>query len=161
MPTKIYWIHHFDNGARIGIMPRPRGGDWLEDEIIYFKNQKVNLLVSLLEAEEIRELKLKEEEAMCIKHRISFLHFPIKDRSIPSNANEFIMLLSKRVNEGASIIIHCRMGIGRSSIIAGSILLLNGYKADEIFDLISDVRGLKVPDTEEQKEWLRTKAKFL
>lgn len=155
MPTNIYWIHSFENNARLGIMPRPRGGDWLEDEIIFFKRQKVNALVSLLEADEIKELALKSEEAYCLKHGITFLHFPIKDRSIPTNVNAFIQKVLQRIKEGESIVIHCRMGIGRSSIIAGAVLLAVGYKADELLVHISKVRGLNVPDTEEQVNWLR------
>lgn len=155
MPTKIYWIHSFENNARIGIMPRPRGGDWLEDEIIHLKRQKVTVLVSLLESEEIRELELRNEEAICVKHEIKFLHFLIKDRSIPVNANEFIRTLLGRISEGANIIIHCRMGIGRSSIMVGAVLVSKMYKADAILSHISELRGLKVPDTEEQVNWLR------
>lgn len=34
MAAKIYWIHTFNNLTRLGIMARPRGGDWLDDEII-------------------------------------------------------------------------------------------------------------------------------
>jgi hypothetical protein len=47
------------------------------------------------------------------------------------------------------------MGIGRSSIIAGSILLLKGEAPNAIIQEISSIRGLKVPDTEEQITWLR------
>ena len=32
MPVKIHWLHEFSNFAKIGIMARPRGADWLEDE---------------------------------------------------------------------------------------------------------------------------------
>ncbi|RFS21432.1 protein tyrosine phosphatase [Chitinophaga silvatica] len=155
MPTKIYWLHNANNGARIGIMPRPRGSDWLEEEIIHLKKQKVTHLVSLLEKEEIRELELSHEEAYCSKHAITFLHFPIKDRSIPIHPKEFIKRLSANFCEGATIAIHCRMGIGRSSIIAGSLLLMNDYKVEDVFDYISRKRGLKVPDTEEQIKWLK------
>jgi protein-tyrosine phosphatase len=159
MPTKIYWIHQFDNGARIGIMPRPRGGDWLEDEIIHFKRQYVTLLVSLLEREEIIELELQEEGVMCVKHRIEFMHFPIKDRSIPLAADKFIQELSNKIDAGVSIVIHCRMGIGRSSIIAGSVLLLKGYKTIQILENISIARSMNVPDTEEQIVWLKKREK--
>jgi hypothetical protein len=41
MYTKIYWIHDFANGAKLGIMPRPRGDDWLEEEIVKLKKLKV------------------------------------------------------------------------------------------------------------------------
>jgi protein-tyrosine phosphatase len=154
MPTKIYWIQHFDNGGSIGIMPRPRGGDWLEDEMKHFKRAHVSLLVSLLESEEIRELELQAEALKCAQYGIAFLHFPIRDRSIPLAANTFIKELSQRINDGEKVVIHCRMGIGRASIIAGSLLLLRGYKTAQILEKISAARGLKVPDTEEQVLWL-------
>lgn len=140
-------------------MPRPRGEDWLEDEIIHFKRQEVTILVSLLEQEEIQELGLQEEGALCALHGIKFIHFPIKDRSVPSYADELIQMLSDKINAGAAVVIHCRMGIGRSSIIAGSVLLLNGHKVDEILNNISAVRSLKVPDTDEQIAWLRNRDK--
>jgi len=57
--------------------------------------------------------------------------------------------------EGASIVIHCRMGIGRSSIIAGAVLLQQGRKADDILQHISKTRGVRVPDTDEQVKWLK------
>ena len=66
MRTKIYWLHTFENAAKIGIMARPRGNDWLEDEIIHLKNQNVNVLVSLLERSEIEELNLVLNSAVTI-----------------------------------------------------------------------------------------------
>jgi len=47
-------------------------------------------------------------------------------------------------------VIHCRMGIGRSSILAGALLLTKDKKAIEVLKHISTVRGLTVPDTKEQ-----------
>ena len=48
MQVRIYWIDDFESG-RLGIMPRPRGGDWLEDEIRSLKVSGVDAVVSLLE----------------------------------------------------------------------------------------------------------------
>jgi len=56
MYTKLYWLHKFDNNARLAIMARPRGGEWLEDEIIQFQKQHIGAIVSLLEPSEISEL---------------------------------------------------------------------------------------------------------
>jgi protein-tyrosine phosphatase len=53
------------------------------------------------------------------------------------------------------MVIHCRMGIGRSTIIAGCLLLKPGYKTNEVFAQISKIRGMRVPDTEEQIAWLK------
>jgi protein-tyrosine phosphatase len=162
MFTKIYWIHQLDNAARLGIMARPRGGDWLADEIANLKKQKVGVLVSLLEKEEINELGLRDEEVLCKTNSIEFLNFPIVDRDVPK-ANDktdwFINYLTDSLQAGASIVIHCRMGIGRSSIIAAAILSQFGQGAGNIINEISRIRGLKVPDTAEQLQWLKARSK--
>jgi protein-tyrosine phosphatase len=160
MLVKIYWIETFTNAARLGIMARPRGNDWLNDEIASLKKQNVNHLVSLLESTEIEELGLRQEKNICASYGIAFSNFPIPDRSVPNDdgkINAFINLMSSKIEEGCSVVIHCRMGIGRSSIIAGSILLEKGNQLNvkEIIDRISTVRGLKVPDTEDQILWLK------
>ncbi len=161
MSTKIYWIHTFDNSARIGIMARPCGNDWLEEEIVSLKNNKVEILVSLLERDEIYDLKLEHEAELCRIQNIDFINFPIPDRDIPKQDNkieQFINFLNGKLNSGLSVVIHCRMGIGRSSIIAAAVLL--NYKklsAGDIMLNISKIRGVKVPDTEKQLEWLKAR----
>lgn len=158
MFTKIYWIQQFDNSARLGIMARPRGGEWLEGEIANLKKQNVGLVVSLLEETEIAELELEKEEDFCKKHAVLFINFPIVDRDTPQKDHEvdkLIQDLATKIDEGLSIVIHCRMGIGRSSIISASILLLRGLKTDTILRHISQVRGIKVPDTAQQVAWLK------
>ncbi len=162
MPTNIYWIHKFDNSARIGIMARPRGDDWLADEIIHLKNNEVGVLVSLLEREEIYDLELDNEEQLCRLKNITYINFPISDRDIPKqngDTDKLIDTLTKQIDDGNSVVVHCRMGIGRSSIIAAAVLLKYKLKAKDIIETISAIRGLKVPDTARQLEWLTTREK--
>jgi protein-tyrosine phosphatase len=158
MFTRIHWLHESDSPGRLGIMARPRGNEWLEEEIWHFKKQQISLITSLLEADEIDELGLQQQPALCFKHNIEFVNFPIKDRGIPKQGdkiNDLINLLVTKITTKQNVIIHCRMGIGRSSIIAGCVLLKIGYKADDLIRHISNVRGLKFPDTKEQVEWLK------
>ena len=160
MPTKIYWLHKFDNSAKIGIMARPRGDNWLEDEIKHLKNSSVNVLVSLLERSEIYELDLDHEEELCLSKNIEYLNLPIPDRDIPGQGDKVDQLIDKliqKLNAGLSIVIHCRMGIGRSSIIAAAVLMTYGFKSHDIIKNISIVRGLKVPDTDKQIAWLKAR----
>jgi protein-tyrosine phosphatase len=157
MPTNIYWIHKFDNSARIGIMARPRGEDWLEGEINHLKNNEVGVLVSLLERDEIYDLKLENEKQFCKAKNIIYINFPIPDRGIPkqnADTDKLIDTPIKEIDQEHSVVIHCRMGIGRSSIIAASVLLKYKLKAKEIIENISSIRGLKVPDTDKQLSWL-------
>ena len=158
MPMKIYWLHEFSSSARLGIMARPKGGDWLEDEIFSLQKQNVQVVVSLLEQDEIAELGLRKQAELYKKHNIEYLNFPIPDRGIPKEDNpfrNFITRLKEIIAAGSNTVIHCRMGIGRSSIIAGFLLLKPGYKANDIISHISKIRGLRVPDTDEQIAWLK------
>lgn len=158
MISKIYWINHEGIGQnRIGTMARPRGNDWLDDEIKWLKHRGVDCLVSLLEKHEEWELDLSKESEVCINWGIEFINFPIEDVKTPKNRNEFIQLaheLSCRIKAQKTVVIHCRMGIGRSSMLASAILIHLGFTGEYAFELISKQRKLKVPDTEEQKEWI-------
>lgn len=160
MPTKIHWIHIFENKAKLGIMARPRGGDWLEDEIGHLKTSEVGTLVSLLERDEVHELMLAKEDQVCAAQNIQFICFPIRDRDIPANKKDVDTLVEKLaqlIEVGVNVVIHCRMGIGRSSIIAGAVLVKYKLTSKHILEHISLVRGLKVPDTEQQVLWLKSR----
>ena len=50
--------------------------------------------------------------------------------------------------------IHCRAGIGRSSLLAAAVLRVEGRTADEAWQRITEARGLPVPDTDEQRDFL-------
>ncbi|PZR23108.1 MAG: tyrosine protein phosphatase [Citrobacter freundii] len=156
MPNRIYWIGEF-SGSKIGIMARPRGNEWLVHEIDHFKKQNVNVIVSLLENDEIIELGLEKEPELCTQAGIIFLHFPVKDRSVPDSfhrTSQFILSTADLLSSGLNLVFHCRMGIGRSSIMAAALLIKKGEKVDRIIPCISAIRGLKVPDTVEQVSWL-------
>lgn len=156
MQVKIHWISGVECG-RLGIMPRPRGGDWLEDEIQSLKASGVEAVVSLLERQEIIELNIAKEQVLCEANGISYLSFPIPDRNVPASKIEalnFARSLSNYVREGKSVVIHCRQGIGRSALIAACVLALGDLSVDEAFQKIEDARGCSVPDTPEQRAWV-------
>ncbi len=64
MRPKIHWID-LPAGARLAIMPRPRAGDWLDDEIAGWRAEGIGVIVSLLEAGEVRKLGLHREAGLC------------------------------------------------------------------------------------------------
>jgi protein-tyrosine phosphatase len=156
MQVKIYWIYELQLG-RIGIMPRPRGGDWLEDEMISLRESNVDAVVSLLETPEVLEFELEQEEKFCQKHGIAFYSFSIPDRNTPSSltaAKKFVRQLVNLLSQGKSLVIHCRQGIGRSSMMAACALVMNGLSIVDAFEKIEFARGCQVPDTQEQRDWI-------
>ena len=144
--------------ARLAIMPRPRGGEDLRNEIAALRKDGIDVLVSLLESHEVRELELKDEAMLCAEYGISFLSHPIKDRGTPHSKSEFANLIATLLNEiraGKSVAIHCRAGIGRTGITAACLLHGLGLPVNEIFPKLSESRGVPVPDTEEQSKWVQ------
>lgn len=158
MISTIYWINEKKLPKEcIGIMPRPRGNDWLIDEIKALKNQKIDYLISLLEFSEVLELGLEEEKNICQQLNITYLNFPIKDVRVPDCEDKFIALtetLANYIRNNKKVVIHCRMGIGRSSMLAAAIMLLFGYKGNGVFKIIEHHRKLAVPDTNAQRDWI-------
>ena len=59
------------------------------------------------------------------------------------------------------VAVRCRQGIGRSAVIVGSVLVAAGADPTTAFNAIKESRGLGVPETEEQNQWLRDFAAWL
>lgn len=157
MKPEIYWIPI--SVGRLAIMARPRAGEWLRDEIESWRKVGVEGVVSLLEASEVRELELGDEKSCCEASGIGYVSFPIRDRGVPTSipiTRALIDGLVAKLETGSSIAIHCRAGIGRSSLIAACVLQRLGVKPVEAFERISRARGIRVPDTAEQREWVST-----
>jgi len=156
MKSDIRWISKKFPG-RLGIMPHPRGDEWLEDEVTAWQADGVNLVVSLLMPDEVSELGLLNEGGHCQEKGIGFVSFPVLDRSVPPLNDRTIRVMRgvhREVQKGENIAVHCRMGIGRSGLMLASILALQGHPPEWSFPLISAARGVQVPDTKEQIEWV-------
>ena len=151
-----YWIR--TEIGRIAIMPRPRGGDWLADDIGFLQRSGAGVIVSALTLGEVAELALAEEQSCCAARGLIFYSFPIDDRSVPvslSKFNEFLGSLNSELQKGSAIAIHCRAGIGRSSLIAACLLIKQGILAEDALRLVEEARGAPVPDTPEQRDWIK------
>lgn len=154
LPT-TYKVKDIEGGA-LSVMAKPVSGEWIEDEFVGFARLGIDKIVCLLEDLEQQEVGLASEEALCIKNSIEYISFPIPDRGLP-NTDQAITLVEQLLSEiraGKHIAIHCRAGIGRTGIIAGAVLVKSGLTAQDALALITEARGVQVPDTEEQENWL-------
>lgn len=116
MKHDLFWIPGPWKG-RLAVSTRPRGGDWLEDEIAGWRSAGLDVIVSLLEQDEAEQLGLENEGALAKSKELEFLSFPIPDRGVPSSTTEavrFLRELNCALARGKNAAIHCRQGIGRS-----------------------------------------------
>jgi protein-tyrosine phosphatase len=156
MRAELYPIAECPAG-RLAIMPRPRAGDWLEDEVTSWREQGLNLVVSVLEDREIAELGLDEEPERCASAGLRFLRFPIPDRDVPTSGVAVHQLVSALIEElkgGQGVGIHCRIGVGRSAVLAVCVLAALGVSAESAWAAVAKARGISVPDTPAQREWV-------
>lgn len=158
MIAELYPIRDCPVG-RLAIMPRPRAGDWLEDEAASWRRQQIDTAVSLLEDDEIAELGLSEEAAACVKAGLRFVRLPVPDRGVPASelaVSALIAILIDELRQSRGIAIHCRIGVGRSASLAVCVLVTLGIPIDSAWSMVEQSRGLSVPDTPTQKEWVTT-----
>jgi protein tyrosine/serine phosphatase len=156
MKPNIYWIPGPWAG-KLAILARPRGGDWLTDEVEGWREADVQVIVSLLSEEETRELGLADEAQVVEANGLNFISFTINDYDVPSSegaVRQLVNHLEELLAQGQNVGIHCRAGVGRSSLVAACLFVDQGEDTEISFQRIGTARGLTVPDTVAQREWV-------
>jgi len=143
--------------GRLAIASRPRGGDWLTDELGNWKRAGIGTVLSLLTPEEELELGLGAEGGEVARQGIEFRSLPIADRRIPTSETSFTRVLEeldRNLESGKNVLVHCRQGIGRSGLVAACLLIAKGLSPGAAVTAVSEARGTAIPETEEQREWI-------
>jgi protein-tyrosine phosphatase len=156
MIPDLFWIGGPWRG-RLAIANRPRGGDWLKDELNGLRRAGVDVVVSLLETNEADQLDLVNEGRAAEANGIRFISFPIPDRGIPASMPSTISLMADvagALEKGQNVAVHCRQGIGRSGLIAAGVLTIAGSSPADAIQAVSSARGLSIPETPDQRQWV-------
>jgi protein-tyrosine phosphatase len=152
----IYWVSTISVG-RLGTMARPRGGEWLAGDLAALRGAGVDTLATLLTDAERDELELAQLPSSCQSCGLEWVALPIPDFDVPPlnrATAAFVAGIAERLRGGRQVVVHCRQGIGRSSLIAASALAMLGIAPSQAFMQIRAARGRPVPDTEAQRAWV-------
>jgi protein-tyrosine phosphatase len=152
----IFWISG-NPSAALAIVLCPPGGRGLCDELLTMKIRGIEILVSLLEPEEAHLLGLLEEGRFAEQIGLHFLSYPIPDTHLPQDRASFRTFagrLANRLRAGEAVGVHCRGSIGRSAVTAACALIHLGWTPHAALAAITAARGLTVPDTQEQEDWI-------
>jgi len=152
---QIYTIRH-DFPGQLSTMAKPAGGPQLPDDLTSLRTCGVDVLVSALTEGEQIELTLLNEPDVAKVAGLEFHSVPIGDFGVPDRdtVRPTLELLLAKLHDGHHVVTHCWAGIGRSSLLAASLLVLDGRPPDEAWALISEARGLTVPETDHQRRWV-------
>jgi protein-tyrosine phosphatase len=156
MRAELYAITDCPSGL-LAIMPRPRASDWLEEEAQSWRQQGLDIVVSLLEDSEVDELGLADEAKICAQVGLRFVRFPVPDRGVPAPepaVSELVTVLVTELRAGRGVGIHCRIGVGRSACLAVCVLAALGVALEKAWAAVKRSRRLSVPDTPAQRAWV-------
>ncbi|MGD0220914.1 MAG: hypothetical protein ABSF71_01145 [Terriglobia bacterium] len=62
--------------------------------------------------------------------------------------------LASAIRAGRHVAVHCRQSVGRSGLVAAAVMVALGSPLDAALHDISIARGVTVPETQEQRDWL-------
>lgn len=156
MWTELHWVEGPWSG-KLALASRPRGGDWLEDEMASWRSSGINTVLSLLTPEEEQDLDLKREASEAKAHGMKFTSLPIPDRQVPSSESEVSAALDRvdaDLSSGKNVVVHCRQGVGRTGLVAACLLVTKGLSPGAAVEIVSAGRGNQVPETAEQRRWI-------
>ncbi|MGB8768897.1 MAG: dual specificity protein phosphatase family protein [Candidatus Korobacteraceae bacterium] len=154
--TVLHWVEGPWPG-KLAVAARPRGGDWLQDEMKSWRRAGIDAVVSLLTPDEEREFKLQDEGRDASAQGMTYLSLPIHDRQVPNSEsalNSTLQQVDGFLSSGKNVLVHCRQGIGRTGLVAACLLVNKGWEPDAAVEFLSAVRGAPVPETQEQRRWI-------
>src|ERR1700674_5388887 len=108
-PRPLYWINQFVKG-NLAIMAAPRLDEQFEATILGWRDEGVDVIVSLLEEMELPNLT-KAESSLCDEVGVEFISFPVRDKTVPDAIEPVAAIarhLAERIASGQSVAIHCR-----------------------------------------------------
>jgi protein-tyrosine phosphatase len=125
---------------------------------------QTDLLVSLVEEKELLELQIPNLREAAPLHGIEVLWFPIRDQSVPSSFPEFleaIQYIVSSVRRGKNVVIHCKGGLGRTGLVAATVLVaLTHLKPEQAITTVRKSRPGAV-ETAEQEEYVSVYHRYL
>lgn len=162
MGLELFTVEDAGDGT-LSTMAHPEGGAGLADRLGALGEAGADVLVSLLTPDEEAELGLVEEERLAGAAGLVFRRLPAPDMSVPDQdaARELVGELSDRLRTGDHVVVHCRAGVGRSSVLAALVLCALGQSTDEAVARISAARGFRVPETPDQRAFVEAVAAAL
>ena len=140
----------------LATMAHPHGFGRLDAEMAGLREAGIDVLVSLQPEAEQAELGLTGEAAAAARHGLEFRHLPIPDLGVPTpdEVEPLVEALIEHLRAGRHVAIHCFAGIGRTGMAAACVLHRLGVPAPELFHRLSRARGISMPDTAAQADWV-------
>lgn len=116
----------------------------------------VNVLVTLLTEQDLEILRIPDLFTAVKAEGLISRWFPIQDFGIPTSMQgliDLVQFILAEVQQGKTVIIHCKAGLGRTGMVAAACLVALGSTPDAAFALLRKIRP-GVVETIEQEQYV-------
>jgi len=159
MPAMFTWVL-VDGRFKLAQMPKPLGGDpGLDRSMRALKSAGVDVLVSMLTDDEMQRFRLDDERERANFRGLEFFRYPIEDHQVPPSTDDaiaFAQTILAKLEDGKNVVFHCYAGIGRSGLMAATVLFLAGLDMADACERLTKARKHNVPETAGQRAWLES-----
>ncbi len=139
--------------GQLGIVAHPRGDAWPAERLNELADSGVSLLVSALTTAELQRMGLGGTPAAAAEVGMDFVAFPTADGGVPRDEATKVILLAGRlaanVRAGRFVATQCFGGVGRSTLLACTTLVLLGIGPGDALRRVTG--GTEMPVT---RDWL-------
>lgn len=144
-----------EGAGALALMAMPRPHDGLAADIAALTAAGITDVVCLLDDDELHRLGLAAEPEVVAAHGLGWHRLPTPDFGLPDEEEAAAVAgtVRERLDEGASVVVHCRGGIGRSSTFAAIVLMHEGVEERKVWKVLSQARGRRVPETGLQRRF--------
>jgi ADP-ribosyl-[dinitrogen reductase] hydrolase len=140
---------------------RDGGGSWDRDlglDLEIVRTWKPDIVIALLEPFEYAPLGIPTFQQTVIEAGLPWVFLPIRDGGIPDKAfeDEWATVgptVRAILRRGGNVLIHCRAGLGRTGLLAASLLIDFGAEPRTAIEEIRDLRPGAV-ETQAQEDYV-------
>ena len=140
-------------------------GDWdrdLDIDLMAIREWGADHLITLIEDHEITALGVEALPCKAAVYGLQWHHLPIADGQPPNAEFEhqwtlLVPQLRAALGDGASVVVHCKGGLGRAGTVAARLLLACDpqLRPDEAMKIIREIRPRAIETLAQEQHLLR------
>ncbi|SRR5216684_5390931 len=165
-PLQIAVVSRGPEFGRVGLTfcpgkydPHAMSGGWDRDlnrDLDTIRHWGAAAVVTLLELEELKLLKVERLGEEVLRRNMSWFHLPIVDVSTPDERFEQAWdvageELRSILRSGSDVLVHCRGGLGRAGTIAARLLIELGMEPATAIASVRAVRPGAIETSDQEK----------